>query len=94
MKRDLGKYHRIGVLVIEAQIFWHKQIKQCDDQNFVNEVQIIPHINDYGFLVDDYEGWLKTTGVEDTEETRGWYNCPDGEQHDYIENHQEWWNNF
>lgn len=54
----------------------------------------MPHMDDNGYIVDDYEAWLEETGTEDSEEARGWYDCPDGEQHDYIMSHQAWWNAF
>lgn len=54
----------------------------------------MPHINDDGIIVDDYNEWLEITGAEDSEETRGWYDCPEGEKNAYIENHKEWWDNF
>lgn len=54
----------------------------------------MPHMNDDGQIVDDYNEWLEIAEVEDSEETRGWYDCPEGEEADYIENHQEWWDNY
>ncbi len=54
----------------------------------------MPHLNDDGYIVDDYEEWLELAEVEDSEETRGWYNCPEDEKADYIRNHQEWWDNY
>lgn len=43
---------------------------------------------------DGYESWLDTCGLEDTEENRGWYDCPEDQEGQYIEDHQDWWNNF
>ena len=54
----------------------------------------MPHMEDDGCIVDNYEGWLEETGSEDSEETRGWYDCPEGQEADYIEDHQDWWNSF
>lgn len=54
----------------------------------------MPHMNNDGQIVDNYEEWLELSGAEDSEETRGWYDCPEGGEDDYINEHQEWWNNF
>ena len=54
----------------------------------------MPHLDDDGYIVDDYDGWREYCGLEDSEETHGWYDCPDGEQSKYIEEHEEWWNTF
>ena len=43
---------------------------------------------------ENYVEWLEFTGNEDTEETRGWFDCPEEERADYIRNHQEWWSNY
>ena len=43
---------------------------------------------------DDYEEWLEETGLEDTEENHGWFDCPDDERSSYIEEHSDWWKNF
>ncbi len=42
----------------------------------------------------DYDDWLNETGLDDTEENKGWFNCPDDDRADYIENHSDWWENF
>lgn len=42
----------------------------------------------------EYEEWLKETGLDDTEENKGWFNCPEEDRADYIRNNSEWWNNF
>ena len=42
----------------------------------------------------DYEQWLEETGNEDSEETRGWYDCPDDQRSQYIEEHPDWWENY
>lgn len=47
-----------------------------------------------GYTEDSYEEWLEKTGLEDSEENRGWYDCPEDEKADYIENHQDWWDSF
>ncbi|MCM1124643.1 MAG: hypothetical protein NC416_18870 [Eubacterium sp.] len=52
------------------------------------------HLNDDGIIVNDYNAWLEATDLEDSEETRGWYDCPEGEESDYIDNHQDWWDNL
>ena len=54
----------------------------------------MPHLSDDGFIVDDYQEWLKMTGAEDAPETKGWYDCPEGKQSDYIKDHPDWWKNF
>jgi len=45
-------------------------------------------------MSNDYQDWLKETGNEDTDENRGWYECPEDERADYIEEHSEWWSNY
>lgn len=52
------------------------------------------HMNDFGEIVDNYEEWLELSGAEDSEETRGWYDCPEGEEYSYIQDHPEWWEKF
>lgn len=42
----------------------------------------------------DYEEWLENANLEDTEENRGWYDCPEEDRYQYIQDHQEWWNDF
>lgn len=37
---------------------------------------------------------VKRTGLDDTEENKGWFNCPEEDRADYIKNNPEWWNNF
>ncbi len=32
--------------------------------------------------MDDYQDWLEETGNEDTDENRGWYECPEDERAD------------
>lgn len=54
----------------------------------------MPHVDEDGYLVDDYEGWLGLTGIEDTKESRGWYDCPDDSKSEYIRDHQDWWDNL
>ena len=51
----------------------------------------MPHENSNGQIVDDYEGWLEITGARDCKETRGWYDCPEGDKYKYIQNNEEWW---
>lgn len=41
-----------------------------------------------------YEEWLEETGVDDTEENKGWYDCPEEDRYEYIIDNQEWWENF
>lgn len=43
---------------------------------------------------DDYDDWLEETGLEDTEENKGWYDCPDEDRHQYIKDNPDWWSNF
>ena len=43
---------------------------------------------------ENYEEWLEVTGVEDTSEAEGWYNCEEEDRYQYIQDHQEWWENF
>lgn len=38
-----------------------------------------------------YEDWLKETDHEDTELNRGWYECPEEERYEYIQEHEDWW---
>lgn len=52
------------------------------------------HLDDDGNLVDNYEEWLVLAETEDSEETRGWYDCPLEKSADYIAEHSEWWKNF
>lgn len=42
----------------------------------------------------DYEGWLEETGLDDTEENKGWYESSDEDRADYIRDNPEWWSNF
>ncbi len=42
----------------------------------------------------EYEEWLEETGLDDTKENQGWYDCPDDEKADYIRDNPEWWENF
>jgi hypothetical protein len=41
----------------------------------------------------DYENWLEDSGLDDTPENRGWYDCPLEESSEYIKDHPDWWNN-
>lgn len=50
-----------------------------------------------------YEEWfqnlstdekLKELGLEDTPENRGWIECPEDKQMEYIKKHPKWWKNF
>lgn len=41
-----------------------------------------------------YEEWLELSGLDDTDENRGWYECPEEDRYDYIENNREWWESF
>ncbi len=43
---------------------------------------------------EDYKEWLKETGLDDTKENKGWYDCPEEEKADYIKNNPDWWENF
>lgn len=42
----------------------------------------------------NYEEWLELSGLDDTDENRGWYECPEEDRHDYIENNRDWWESF
>lgn len=42
----------------------------------------------------DYEDWLEKSGLEDTEENRGWYDCDEDDRYQYIQDHPDWWDNF
>lgn len=42
----------------------------------------------------NYEEWLEEVGLDDTAENRGWYECEEDDRASYIEDHQEWWDNF
>jgi len=43
---------------------------------------------------ESYEEWLELSGIEDTEEARGWYECEEGDRAQYIEDHKDWWENW
>lgn len=43
---------------------------------------------------ESYYEWLEDTCLEDTEENRGWFECPDDDRADYIDEHSDWWENF
>lgn len=43
---------------------------------------------------DDYQDWLDETGLEDTSENKGWYDCEEDERYDYIQNNPDWWEKF
>lgn len=42
----------------------------------------------------DYEEWLEETGLEDTAENQGWYECPEEDRAEYIRDNADWWQNF
>lgn len=47
------------------------------------------------FIDDDgYQDWLEESDLEDSEEVRGWYDCPEDERAQYIEEHRDWWETF
>lgn len=43
---------------------------------------------------EEYREWLEKAEVEDSKEARGWFECPEAEGTQYIQDHQEWWNEF
>ena len=45
-------------------------------------------------VTNDYETWLEDSGLDDTAENRGWYDCPEDDRSDYIENNRDWWDNL
>lgn len=45
-------------------------------------------------IIEDYEEWLEVTELEDTEENRGWFECPEEDRYKYIKEHNDWWNKF
>lgn len=42
----------------------------------------------------DYNDWLNETGLTDTEENKGWFDCPDEDRAGYIRTHTDWWETF
>jgi hypothetical protein len=44
--------------------------------------------------MDDYLEWLDETGLEDTDDNRGWFECPEDERANYISEHPDWWSDF
>lgn len=43
---------------------------------------------------DEYEDWLRETDIEDSEEAREWFDCPEEDRAQWIDDHEEWWNNW
>lgn len=41
-----------------------------------------------------YKEWLEETGLDDTDENKGWYDCPEEDRAGYISDNQDWWENF
>jgi hypothetical protein len=38
-------------------------------------------------MADSYEEWLEQTDQDDTQNARDWYNCPDEDREQWMENH-------
>lgn len=43
---------------------------------------------------DNYKDWLEETGLQDTTENRGWFECSDEDRSTYINEHPDWWKDF
>ncbi len=37
----------------------------------------------------NYEEWLEAANLEDSEDNRSWYECPDGERSEWLDAHPD-----